>query len=268
MSLEKQYSSDINIENKVANNYDFLFSNIISYKENRKKIINYIKNNFNKNTKILDIGCGSGILIKELEQEGFNNLYGIDPSSEMIKQSINKCDKAIFKIGFAENIEYPDNYFDLIIGTAFLHHIKDLYLVEKEIKRLLKNNGNILFHEPSNDWFFEKMNFYKKILKIIIVYPIKLIPFLKNYKIKKYKKSIGEDSNKLPFHRHIPKKEIIDIFGNDFNLDIRTENIFMPFFESWLIDGKIDYFFYILIKKIDKKIRLEGLNLIIKGSKK
>ena len=48
--------------------------------KSRRKYLIYLIQNSPKDSKILDIGCSSGVFLKELEKLGFdsNNLFGID----------------------------------------------------------------------------------------------------------------------------------------------------------------------------------------------
>lgn len=58
----------------------------------------------NKNSKILDIGAGTGILGYLLAQKGFNNIYGLEPCKEMIDvANTKKCYRNFFNEGV-----YPD----------------------------------------------------------------------------------------------------------------------------------------------------------------
>ena len=89
------------------------------FKSRRNYIIELLKNS-PKNSKILDIGCSSGILLSELVEIGFDitNLYGIDISN----YAIDNCKKNglynVFVMN-AQNISI-DNTFDFIIASDCL----------------------------------------------------------------------------------------------------------------------------------------------------
>jgi 2-polyprenyl-3-methyl-5-hydroxy-6-metoxy-1,4-benzoquinol methylase len=61
------------------------------FKSRRKYLIDLLKN-IPKDSKILDIGCSSGVLLKDLENLGFDpdNLFGIDISEKAILNSKKK----------------------------------------------------------------------------------------------------------------------------------------------------------------------------------
>jgi ubiquinone/menaquinone biosynthesis C-methylase UbiE len=54
-----------------------------------------------------------------------------------------------------ENLTFSDNYFDLCLGSAILHHT-DLNLAIKNIYRVLKPGGRAIFIEPLNQNLFLK----------------------------------------------------------------------------------------------------------------
>jgi ribosomal protein L11 methylase PrmA len=54
-------------------------------------IVKYmVDNNFSKDTRIIDFGCGTGILGFELQQAGFKNLVGVDGSPQMLEVALKK----------------------------------------------------------------------------------------------------------------------------------------------------------------------------------
>ncbi|GAX86851.1 conserved hypothetical protein [Lebetimonas natsushimae] len=90
-----------------------------------------------KKLKVLDVGCGKGVIINELKKE-FPNIkfFGIDPVFE--KENILK--------GSVYNIPFNDNYFDIVMTFEVLQHTY-IDSALKEIKRVLKNNGEIIIGE-------------------------------------------------------------------------------------------------------------------------
>ena len=99
-----------------------------------------------KHLNILDVGCGSGCLIKELDKR--NKLYGIDTSRIAVKLAIKKGLKNI-KQGSSENMPYPDSFFDIIISSDVLEHVDNEEKTIKEITRITKRNGKILVFVPA-----------------------------------------------------------------------------------------------------------------------
>ncbi|MFX1532227.1 MAG: class I SAM-dependent methyltransferase [Promethearchaeota archaeon] len=104
-----------------------------------------------KNKKVLDIGCGIGLLSFYLARRGAN-VIGIDLSKNIINFCKNEAKKKELNIDFREmNAQIPDfedESFDIIVGSRVVHHIPNIELFFKECKRLLKKKGYIVFIEP------------------------------------------------------------------------------------------------------------------------
>jgi len=113
---------------------------------------NYILKTLGKvdrNSKILDIGCSSGILLEELSQIGFKleNLYGIDIS----ENAINNCKNAGFKNTFIMDAQSIDlnQKFDIIIASDCLEHLEDDEKALRNWNNLLKPNGLAYIFVPA-----------------------------------------------------------------------------------------------------------------------
>jgi ubiquinone/menaquinone biosynthesis C-methylase UbiE len=100
-----------------------------------------------KNKKLLDIGCGPGVHIKEYSKRGAN-CVGIDISDEMIKLAKKHCPQGEFYVGSAYKLNVKNNTYDIVTASLLLDHIKDINKAIKEIKRVLKKNGLLIFSVP------------------------------------------------------------------------------------------------------------------------
>lgn len=93
--------------------------------------------------KILDVGCGSGRLLSLLSD--FER-FGMDISEtylrSLITEEINLC------LAMAEDMPYHRNYFDVVVCTDVLEHVKDLNLVLGNIFSVLKPGGLLLIRVP------------------------------------------------------------------------------------------------------------------------
>jgi len=105
------------------------------------------------NSKVLDIGFGTGILTKKIYDNNCE-VYGIDFSSEMVNISKNKMPNGKFyECDF--NNELPSDIlnqkYDYIISTYAIHHLTDTKKIEfiLLLKTLLKDNGKIIIGDIS-----------------------------------------------------------------------------------------------------------------------
>ncbi len=115
------------------------------------KINKIIKNKFNKqNVSILDVGCGTGVLIKQLNK--LNRKYtltGLDFSDNMLKNSVLNSDELNhinLVQGSAFKMPFNDNNFDIVICTRFIHQYTNELkkVLIREMKRLTKKNGIVI----------------------------------------------------------------------------------------------------------------------------
>lgn len=96
---------------------------------------------------VLDVGCGTGIHL-ELYQRYGCSLHGIDSSPSMLEVAKTRLgNDADLQLGDATQIPHKDEVFDLVICMLTLHEMGDTVRghVIGEIKRVLKNDGRILF---------------------------------------------------------------------------------------------------------------------------
>ncbi len=102
---------------------------------------------------ILDYACGVGRFGVFLALKGAARVEGFDISAESVKiatlrAQINRVeDRANFTVMSADKLEYESETFDIVFGTAALHHTHKYPNVEKELHRVLKNGGRAIFAE-------------------------------------------------------------------------------------------------------------------------
>jgi SAM-dependent methyltransferase len=103
--------------------------------------------------RILDCGCGYGILSILMAQRGAV-LDAFDLSENRVRTARRYCEasgvesRVTVRTGVIEEIDYPDGQFDLVLGTRILHHV-DIATAGAEVYRVLKPGGMALFWEPT-----------------------------------------------------------------------------------------------------------------------
>ena len=111
----------------------------------RKKIIPYAKG------VVLEIGIGSGLNLPYYKNCCIDKLYGLDPSEELNELAIKNAKKNKLDVDFlvngAEEIHLPNNCIDTVVVTYTLCTISKIKESLCEIKRVLKDDGFILFCE-------------------------------------------------------------------------------------------------------------------------
>jgi len=119
---------------------------------------------FNKNSKILDAGCGTGLVGIELKKYGYSNIEGVDFSQSMLDLVPQGIYKKIEKIDLNKPLKFKDNIYDVImcVGTFTYGHVKPQAL--DELIRITKNNGFICF--TINEGIYEEYGFDNKIKEL------------------------------------------------------------------------------------------------------
>ena len=110
-------------------------------------IIKYILENVTKNSKILDVGFGSGVYGKLLRAFLYQNVDGIDVYEDNIKEM--GLDKIYDNIYIENILDFDFDFYDLIIMGDVLEHI-ELESAKKLLLKFIKENkcGNIIVSIP------------------------------------------------------------------------------------------------------------------------
>jgi len=113
----------------------------------KKNIINTFKLNQKikplKKVKILDIGCGGGLLSEPLSRLGAE-VVGIDASDRNIKVAKSHAKKNNLDIKYL--CSSPENFnsktkFDVVLNMEIVEHVQDVDFFLKSCAKLLKKNG-------------------------------------------------------------------------------------------------------------------------------
>lgn len=103
-----------------------------------------------KGKRVLDIGCGQGVLPNIMAQRGAI-VTGIDISSDQIEISKNRYgdrDNPVFKVMDAVNMDFTDNLFDAATMNMVLLNVPTIDSVGKiirETSRVLRPDGKLIF---------------------------------------------------------------------------------------------------------------------------
>lgn len=128
------------VYNKIAAVYDRKYAKSCVYASDLA--LSILANQEIKPRKILDIGCGTGILLERILSEDLTiDSYGIDPASEMLSIARNKLPNTTLYQGKAEDLPFPNASFDTIVSTVAFSHWYNKKLALEEVSRVLSPNG-------------------------------------------------------------------------------------------------------------------------------
>jgi 2-polyprenyl-3-methyl-5-hydroxy-6-metoxy-1,4-benzoquinol methylase len=103
--------------------------------------------------RVLDFGCGLGRTSRIYAEMGAVRVDGFDLSSERLEVAKRNAkrdglaDRIFFRHLAAEDIDYPDESFDVVLGKAILHHT-DMQKTSQQLARVLRPGGEAYFLEP------------------------------------------------------------------------------------------------------------------------
>jgi ubiquinone/menaquinone biosynthesis C-methylase UbiE len=122
-----------------------------------------------ENSRILELGCGHGLLWKEnIEQipAGWNITLS-DLSSGMLDaawRNLVVTGRAFqFKEIDAQSIPFEDETFDAVIANHMLYHVPDRPKAIAEMKRILKPNGRLIATTVGESHMKQAMEWYRRL---------------------------------------------------------------------------------------------------------
>lgn len=128
--------------------------------------------------KLLDVGCGGGLLAEEFARAGFK-VTGIDPAPETIETARAHAAASglsiEYEIGSGEHLPFPEGSFDNVACCDVLEHVDDVNRVIGEIARLLKPGGLFLY-DTVNRTFMSKL----AVIKVMQEWPSTAIAAVPN----------------------------------------------------------------------------------------
>jgi len=106
--------------------------------------------------RVLDLGCGTGKTLSELNRFGFKAV-GYDISASMLKIAKKRCQTILLVKGDAKVLPFPSDTFDMVVTNGVWHHFSDIESIIREIGRILRRGGlfamlgeNNALYNPNN----------------------------------------------------------------------------------------------------------------------
>jgi ubiquinone/menaquinone biosynthesis C-methylase UbiE len=99
-----------------------------------------------RNSQVLDVGIGTGLISERLSRSGNINLDGTDPSPEMLNKAQQRVPLADLRVGSAEQIPFDNDTYDAVLLVHVLKHVpaSNTSQVVSEISRVAKPSAVVL----------------------------------------------------------------------------------------------------------------------------
>lgn len=123
-----------------------------------KQILSFMSSN--KNTRILELGCGTGRLAKLLVNNGYKKYTGVDIS----EVAINKACEYVPEVNFINNSFFSKNIKKIIpsFNTFILVEVLEHIVKDIELLSLFPSGSNVLFSVPSSKYYSHVRCFVSK----------------------------------------------------------------------------------------------------------
>ena len=125
--------------------------------------IDFEKLNIKQDTKILDIGCGTGQVYLPLAQKGYK-IIGFDLNIKRLKGLRGNCELKNIRpqLLIANGKEMPFNFdvFDIVVCREVLEHVENPREMLESIYKVLKPDGRLCISVPSShtETYFQLVN--------------------------------------------------------------------------------------------------------------
>src|SRR4030042_2375692 len=128
--------------------------------QHKRLVVKQFIDKFAKKGKALDVGAGTGKMLAELSDDGWDTL-GLDGERNAVKWS-HRRGMVVKQIDLeTDKFPFPDNYFEAVLALDVLEHLRNESFVLTEIRRVLKPKGIVIITVPAYQWLF---NYWDKML--------------------------------------------------------------------------------------------------------
>jgi 2-polyprenyl-3-methyl-5-hydroxy-6-metoxy-1,4-benzoquinol methylase len=103
--------------------------------------------NLNRVGRVLDVGCGRGLLLREFQRQGWE-VQGTELSEPAARYAVATL-KLPVQIGSLEQLHFPSERFDAVVMWHVLEHVSDPRVILAEVHRVLRPGGMFMVGVPN-----------------------------------------------------------------------------------------------------------------------
>lgn len=171
---------------------------------------------------VLDIGCGTGAHLDDIERKTGARCTGVDIRAELFKESKNRKVKLIYSD--MRDLKLRDDSFTKIFSIGVFEHVPETGKVLDEAARVLKKKGKLLFTVPNVLSFF---HITKRIKQVLGIWGL---GYEASFTIRQLEKMLVKRGFVVERAYIIPHERISNVFNLSDNMLNRISNRYFGFF--------------------------------------
>lgn len=141
---------------KYYNQIYYSASNSNDTKED-KKLSKIFEEDIPTNKLILDVGCGPGVTLASSTKN--NKIFGLDIITKYLDIANKNGYYGTIKCNIENGLPFSSYTFDIVVCTDLIEHIFDTEFVGREIHRVLKDDGYVIFNVPNHNVLTQRLRF-------------------------------------------------------------------------------------------------------------
>lgn len=119
----------------------------------------FVRQNVQPRSLVLDVGCGDGILGTFLTAENLCTVFGVDISEYALKRAREKGVGGCLCDASKQALPFQDSTFDTLVMVCVLEHILNPGMALREAKRVVRTGGTILITLPNVAHYANRLSF-------------------------------------------------------------------------------------------------------------
>ena len=126
------------------------------WSEGRRKLVTSLLRKYGNGQaypRILEIGCGTGALLKELSQS--SAAYGLDISPKALEFCLERELNSVC-LGDITSLPFRDDQFDAVVCVDVFEHVDDDAAALREVRRICKPGGRLIATVPAFQFLWSR----------------------------------------------------------------------------------------------------------------
>jgi ubiquinone/menaquinone biosynthesis C-methylase UbiE len=125
--------------------YDSLAGDYARYRKLVAAVLEELKagSGIERRSQVLEVGCGTGNYIREIDYDVGCRCWGIDLSETMLNFARSRSNCVTFMTGDAARLDLADGIMDLVFSVDTIHHVERQAQFFREAYRVLKPGGRL-----------------------------------------------------------------------------------------------------------------------------